>query len=146
MSPRVVGLKAEHHRDPIGIGTPSPRLSWRVEGAGPGWIQSSYEVSGGSTAEGPGQVLVPWPGAPLASRERRSVRVRVTGPGGETSGWSEPLDVEAGLLSPDDWTARLVGNENRATAEFLEEKIFLEKQIVERLSGGDVLETDIDLS
>ncbi|CAM5645238.1 hypothetical protein SALBM135S_03003 [Streptomyces alboniger] len=56
------------------------------------------------------QVLVPWPGDPLTSRERATVRVRVwtpdaTGP----SEWSTPADVEAGLLDPADWRAVPVG-------------------------------------
>ena len=53
------------------------------------------------------QVLVPWPARPLRSREAARVRVRVIGSGVE-SDWSEPATVEAGLLSPDDWTARFV--------------------------------------
>ena len=53
------------------------------------------------------QVLVPWPAAPLRSREPARVRVRVIG-GGAESDWSEPATVEAGLLDADDWTARFV--------------------------------------
>ncbi|GIJ54555.1 glycoside hydrolase family 78 protein [Virgisporangium aurantiacum] len=113
MSSRVVGLRAEHHRDPVGIGSASPRLSWRVESDRPGWIQSDYEIdvdSTVSTVEGPDQVLVPWPAAPLESRQRRTVRVRVRGRDtDEPSPWSEPLVVEAGLLLPGDWTARMIG-------------------------------------
>ncbi|WUF49389.1 glycoside hydrolase family 78 protein [Streptomyces sp. NBC_00483] len=56
-------------------------------------------------------VLVPWPdeAPPLASRERCSVRVRVWGEDGSSSEWSPELTVEAGLLSPADVTARMVG-------------------------------------
>ena len=53
-------------------------------------------------------MLVPWPAAPLASRDRRTVRVRVTGADGETSAWSFPAIVEAALLRPADWTARMI--------------------------------------
>ena len=52
---------------------------------------------------GPEQLLVVWPAAPLASRERAEVRVRV--PGGE---WSEALVVEAGLLDFSDWSASFI--------------------------------------
>lgn len=41
------------------------------------------------------------------ARERATVRVRVPD-SGDWSGWSEPATVEAGLLSPADWTARFV--------------------------------------
>ena len=75
------------------------------------FAQEAYEVEvdGGSRVRvmSADQVLVPWPAAPLRSRSRRSVRVRVMGHGAE-SDWSEPVTVEAGLLSPDDWKARFV--------------------------------------
>jgi alpha-L-rhamnosidase len=53
-------------------------------------------------------VLVPWPFAPLLSRECLTVRVRVWGVNGQPSVWSPLSPVEAGLLSPSDWTARFV--------------------------------------
>ena len=43
----------------------------------------------------------------LGSRDRRRVRVRVWGEDGSASGWSEPLEIEAGLLRPGDWSARV---------------------------------------
>ena len=111
-------LRFEHHTDPgpvLGIGTATPRLSWRVAGADPGYAQAAYEIRvdrAGSepetiTVESGEQVLVPWPVAPLRSREAATVRVRVRGDGG-WSGWSEPATVEAGLLATADWTARFV--------------------------------------
>ena len=54
----------------------------------------------------PSSVLVPWPFDPLASAgapacsgagDRRST--------GDGSDWSDPLDIEVGLLDPSDWTA-----------------------------------------
>jgi len=53
-------------------------------------------------------VLIDWPFAPLASRERANVRVRVWGSDGSESDWSTPLTIETGLLAPDDWRARFV--------------------------------------
>ncbi|MBO3746141.1 glycoside hydrolase family 78 protein [Streptosporangiaceae bacterium NEAU-GS5] len=91
----------EHHRHPLGIGEDSPRLSWIV----PTSSQRSYEIElsdGTSTGrvESAESVLVPWPGRPLASRERRGARVRVND--GEWGPWSW---AEAGLLDPADWRA-----------------------------------------
>ena len=111
--PRPVGF--EHLQEALGVGTPVPRVSWRTE-APPAWRQSSYELQirrdGRSDAtvavESDAQVLVPWPADPLLSRERASVRVRVTGRDGTRSDWSPWGAVEAGLLSPDDWHARPV--------------------------------------
>ena len=109
---RVSPVRFEHHRDALGVGERAPRLSWRTESAPDGWRQAAYEVEVNSASyrvESPESVLVPWPAAPLAARERRTVRARVTGADGQSSAWSAPAVVEAGLLAPADWTARLIG-------------------------------------
>ncbi|WP_249522557.1 glycoside hydrolase family 78 protein [Modestobacter marinus] len=114
----VLPVTVEHHREPLGIGEPAPRLSWVARTDVDGWRQTAYELEI-EPADGPawssgrvdsdGSVLVPWGAPPLASRERRAVRVRVWGEGvGEPSAWSEDVVVEAGLLDPADWTATLV--------------------------------------
>ncbi len=109
-SPVPVALRAEQLDEPLGIGTGTPRLSWRYESAPDAWAQDAVEieVSRASGPEvvavpGPEQLLVAWPAAALASRERAEVRVRV--PGGE---WSQPLVVEAGLLDESDWHASFI--------------------------------------
>lgn len=99
----------------LGIGNPTPRLSWMVPTAEPDYAQTAYEVevTRGDSApevvrvESAEQVLVPWPAAPLQSRERARVRVRV-GDVDDWSPWSEAAEVEAGLLSSEDWTAQFV--------------------------------------
>ncbi|MGK5685503.1 family 78 glycoside hydrolase catalytic domain [Actinoplanes sp. URMC 104] len=108
-------LRFEHHLAPaLGLGTGTPRLSWQVPSAPEGYAQTRYQIEitrGGEpevfeVASGE-QVLVPWPGAPLGSRESASVRVRA----GDAAGlgdWSEPATVETGLLEASDWTARFV--------------------------------------
>ncbi|TDU84272.1 alpha-L-rhamnosidase [Kribbella voronezhensis] len=111
-------VRFEHRTDEgpvLGLGTGSPRLSWQVPAADPDYTQSGYEIEitrpgvpqtkhAISSAD---QVLVPWPSHPLGSRESAQVRIRVRG-GDEWSDWSDPAVVEAGLLSPGDWTARFV--------------------------------------
>ena len=114
-------LRFEHHApgSPVlGLGVPSPRLSWQLHEAPEGYRQGAYEVEvrwGGGDVHvvreaSDQQVLVPWPVRPLASRESAEVRVRVSDAAAEEdwSPWSESAVVEAGLLSPDDWTARFV--------------------------------------
>jgi alpha-L-rhamnosidase len=107
----VVGLRFEHREDALGVGTPEPRLSWQIRTDDPAWRQTAYEVEldGATTVrvESAEQVLVPWPFAPLPSRGRASVRIRVAS-GTCWSDWSAPADVETGLLRPDDWTARFI--------------------------------------
>src|SRR6266536_1869 len=134
-------LRFEHRTDTgpvLGIGTASPRLSWQVPTADAGYSQTAYEVeiTTGTTqvftVESADQVLVPWPGDPLAARESAQVRVRVRG-AGDWSEWSEPATVEAGLLSPTDWTARFVSpreNANGSPAPLLGGVVDLPEGIV----------------
>lgn len=114
-TPAPYGLRFEHHREALGIGSCAPRLSWLKSPEGP--AQAAYEVEIAGAHDGAVEswriessesVLVPWPGAPLRSRERRQVRVRVFHESGIASPWSEPAVVEAGLLTPGDWTSRMI--------------------------------------
>ncbi|HEY0471085.1 MAG TPA: family 78 glycoside hydrolase catalytic domain [Kribbella sp.] len=113
-----MNLRFEHRTETgpvLGIGTAVPRLSWQVPAADAGYAQSGYEIevvrpdaeAETHAVDSGEQVLVPWPGTPLAARESVEVRVRVRG-ADEWSDWSTSATVEAGLLSPDDWTARFV--------------------------------------
>src|SRR5262249_11499062 len=114
--PRIDVLWAEHRRDALGIGTPAPRLSWTVAAGAADWRQEAYELEllPGDAPKATGRiashdsVLVDWPFAPLASRERVEVGVRVWSDDGRRSAWSEPLAIEVGLLRAEDWTARFV--------------------------------------
>jgi alpha-L-rhamnosidase len=110
-------VRFEHHTDTgpvLGLGTATPRLSWVVPDAEPGYEQTAYEVEVDRDAErtiywveGAEQVLVPWPARPFRSRERVTVRVRVHHDH-DRSEWSEPATAEAGLLENTDWTAQFV--------------------------------------
>nr|BFF14969.1 hypothetical protein GCM10025699_62720 [Microbacterium flavescens] len=116
MSIAVTDLRIEHGGEALGLGTPRPRLSWRLAGPS-GWRQASAEIAldtaSGATEtvvlDTTDQVLVDWPFADLGSRERVEVRVRVTGLDGSVSPWSRPEPVETGLLLASDWQARPVG-------------------------------------
>lgn len=111
-------VRLDNHHSGFGLGSPTPRVSWKISEAPSDWRQSGYELAIADLDDdqdiaevrvhGDEQVLVPWPVDPLTSRARRSVRVRVVGSGthGESlSDWSEPALVEAGLLTDGDWRA-----------------------------------------
>jgi alpha-L-rhamnosidase len=115
-APTSVRFEHRTGEDPVlGIGTAAPRLSWIVPEADPAFGQEAYEVelirAGGASqvvqVTSGKQVLVPWPAAPLRSRESVRVRVRVRG-AGMRSDWSDPATVEAGLLRTEDWTGRFI--------------------------------------
>jgi alpha-L-rhamnosidase len=116
---RVEPPAFEHHLRPAaGIGVPAPRLSWTSVTDLPGWRQRAYEIeiadetgrviTATGVVESDQSVLVPWPGAPLGSRQRRRVRVRVHGRDGSGSDWSPWSWAETGLLDPADWSAGAV--------------------------------------
>jgi alpha-L-rhamnosidase len=110
-------VRFEHRTDEpvLGLGMATPRLSWIVPDADVAFVQEAYEIeltrAGGAPeviqVTSRDQVLVPWPAAPLTSRESARVRVRVRGAGMQ-SPWSDPATVEAGLLRTGDWTARFI--------------------------------------
>ncbi|WP_372351215.1 family 78 glycoside hydrolase catalytic domain [Streptomyces sp. KL116D] len=120
MSPALTTpVVIEHLRDALGIGTAVPRLTWRTETDEPDWTQSAHQIRvtgpDGRVLTDTGRVpsaesvLVPWPGPPLASRQRATVSVRVWGGArDEPADWSAPVAVETGLLHPGDWIARPV--------------------------------------
>ncbi|WEH19733.1 alpha-L-rhamnosidase [Streptomyces sp. VNUA24] len=122
----VSEVRFEHVREPLGLGTATPRLSWTTLTGTAGWRQTAYEVElTGRDGSEPAvlriasddSVLVPWPFAPLTARDRATVRVRVTGTDGEKSSWSEPATVEAGLLAPDDWSAAFITPDGEEDAQ-----------------------------
>ncbi|WP_099330320.1 family 78 glycoside hydrolase catalytic domain [Actinomyces ruminis] len=116
-----VRLRVDHHRPDLPVlgGTSStPALSWQVPTAPAGWVQSRAEIEVARSVvgslpgtpetfalEGPDSLFVPWPAAPLRSREAAVWRVRVAGLDGVWSPWSMPAVVETGLLERADWTA-----------------------------------------
>jgi len=113
-----VDVRIEHLRDTLGIGTDRPRLSWTVKTKNKEWVQTGYEIEAYNPndmlrdqtgrVQSDQSVLVPWPFAPLTSREELTVRVRVWDKNGSVSDWSDVVSIEVGLLSPSDWSARFV--------------------------------------
>lgn len=101
------------------VGTPTPRLHWRLQAQRTDVLQHAYALEVSPTSDFSAEVVssgrvdscvpghAPWPAQPLASRAVRWARVKVWTDQGETA-WSEPLRIEAALLTPEDWTARPV--------------------------------------
>ncbi|MBO0789544.1 MAG: family 78 glycoside hydrolase catalytic domain [Ktedonobacteraceae bacterium] len=114
----IESVRFEQHREALGIGAARPRLSWISQTTQADWRQIGYEIEAyysedqlreqTNRVESDQSVLVEWPFAPLSSRERLLVRVRVWGNDGQISAWSTLTPVEAGLLEPDDWSARFI--------------------------------------
>ncbi|ROV92744.1 hypothetical protein VMCG_09033 [Cytospora schulzeri] len=126
---RPINITFEHHPDGLGIGTATPRLSWRVPaGSLSNWSQDSYRIdierqdhqgalqtaSESYQVDSDDSVLVPWPSQPLNSREVATIRILVSGEDNDGNGtkiasrWSERKTVEAGLLQASDWKAKFI--------------------------------------
>ncbi|HZU93088.1 MAG TPA: alpha-L-rhamnosidase, partial [Microbacterium sp.] len=105
---RIATLKAELRDDTAFVATPTPRLSWTVETADAGWLQSATELTDGTqtvVVEEADSALVAWPFEPLTPGDSREVRVRVTASSGAQTDWSSPLTVSAGFLADGEWIA-----------------------------------------
>jgi alpha-L-rhamnosidase len=106
-------LRSERRREPIGLGTPTPRLSWRLdvrEGtADVVQLASQVEVDGlwdSGRVEGWRQ-QVTYDGPALASCASTRWRVRAWTSAGVTS-WSEWATFETGILDPAEWEAAMI--------------------------------------
>ncbi|WP_045234837.1 alpha-L-rhamnosidase [Deinococcus pimensis] len=116
-----VRLRCEHLEDPLGIGTPIPRLTWALQGDGTDRSQRAYRVLCASQpdlldahhgdlwdsgrVESREQLLIPYAGAPLRSRQTCFWKV-ITWDEQDTMGpWSETASWETGLLLASDWQA-----------------------------------------
>ncbi|HEX5994639.1 MAG TPA: family 78 glycoside hydrolase catalytic domain [Jiangellales bacterium] len=116
MTLAVTAVRLEYRSDSPVVGVPRPRVSWKVATDTPEWTQAAAEMEwviedsrhvaalSGSTSH-----LVPWPFEALGPRDRGRLRVRVTGPDGVASPWSDPVDVFAGHLADGEWVAQFIG-------------------------------------
>jgi len=120
----ISSISCEHLPDPVGLGTPFPRLSWVIVSGGFDQVQTAYQVLVASSPDllnekksdlwNSGKVksnqsiLVDYTGKPLSSRDECWWRVRVWDKDGKPSSWSETGFFEIGLLSQDDWKANWI--------------------------------------
>ncbi len=124
---KVVDLRTEKAVDPIGLGTPAPRLSWRLlaDAGETDVVQEAWQIQAGADDErhdvvwDSGRVesrsqLARYGGPALPSRARRWWRARAWTSAGETD-WSERASFEIGLLDRSDWSARMITTSSAAT-------------------------------
>ena len=122
------GLRCEYRKNPLGIDTVKPRLSWLLEAADPnarGQKQRAYQILVASSeerlhreqgdfwdtgrVESGKSIQVPYDGKPLASGTPVWWKVRVWDGTGKPSDWSEPAFWSMGLLKRSDWKGAWIG-------------------------------------
>ena len=119
----AVELRCEYRTNPLGIDAPRPRLSWMLESASRGALQSAYQVLVSSDPArlaadrgdmwNSGKVRsrqsmqIEYSGAPLTSNAWLYWKVRVWDETGRASPWSAPAHWSMGPMG--NWTAKWIG-------------------------------------
>ncbi|HWL14625.1 MAG TPA: family 78 glycoside hydrolase catalytic domain, partial [Opitutus sp.] len=126
---RVVNLKCELARNPLGVDVARPRLFWQLESDVRGARQTAWQTIVASTAarlaEGHGDLwdsgrvesdrttFVRYDGRALTSTQRVFWKVRAWDEVGNVTAWSEPAEWTMGVLRSEDWRATWIGSEER---------------------------------
>ena len=99
----VYDLCCEGLPEPLGIDSAQPHFSWKIRSDKP-MEQAAYEIEVGpdlwqsGKVESPDQVMVPYEGLPLYSRQQAWWRVRVWDAAGKVSAWSPKRRFGIGVL------------------------------------------------
>ena len=107
----VYDLRCEGLAEPLAIDSTQPHFSWKIR-SGHAMEQGAWQIQAASSVAGlkdpdlwdsgrqasADQVMVPWAGRALASREQGWWRVRVWDAAGKVSKWSRPQRFGVGIL------------------------------------------------
>jgi alpha-L-rhamnosidase len=121
-------LRCENLSEPLGIGTTTPRLSWKISSEKNGVSQTACQIlvasninllneksadlwNSGKTISS-GNVLVPYGGKKLISKTACYWKVRIWDENDKISEWSEVSQFSIGLLTRSDWKAEYIGLSN----------------------------------
>ena len=134
----VQEMRCEGLVEPLGIDSAAPHFSWTVLSKAP-MVQTAYEIEVGpdlwrsGKVESADQVMVPYGGAPLASRQQAWWRVRVWNQDGKVSAWSGKARFGVGLLEGDMKGAFIGAVPGKGRAPLLRKSFDLEKVPAEAL-------------
>ncbi len=117
-------LRCEYTHNPLGIDTPKPHLSWKMQSDVPGQKQTAYRILVASSQAkldkdvgdlwDSGKIptdqslYIAYSGKPLQSKMECYWKVKVWDKDGKATPWSETAQWVMGYLSPDDWTAKWI--------------------------------------
>ena len=122
---KVYDLKCENLSDPLGTGTSTPRIGWKVKSSVNGESYSAYQILAASAknllsekkadlwnsgkTESSQSILIRWQGKELLSGSVCYWKVRVWSESGKTSDWSETAFFTTGLLENSEWQGDYIG-------------------------------------
>ncbi|WP_255484838.1 glycoside hydrolase family 78 protein [Mucilaginibacter sp. X5P1] len=123
----VQHLQCEMLKNPQGIGTTQPRLSWQINSDQRNTQQTAYQIIVASSAQklasnigdlwdshkviSDRSIMINYAGKSLVSRAACYWKVKVWTTKGESS-WSQPASWSIGLLNAADWKANWIGYEH----------------------------------
>lgn len=144
--PKLYDLRTENLSSPLGIGTTSPLLSWKIKSSVNGTAQSSYQVLAASSEAllneeeadlwNSGKVsssrnfLLPYAGTGLNPGSVCYWKARIWDQNDRPTEWSEATCFSIGLLEQSDWQAEYIGlpdEEEYSTSPQLRRTFNLEK-------------------
>jgi len=121
----VNDLRCENLFEPLGIGTMTPRLSWKIKSERNGTSQKAYQILVASDNKlldeknadlwnsgkilSSASVLVTYQGIGLTSRSVCGWKVRVWDENDKMSEWSDAAGFSIGLSDKSDWEAAYIG-------------------------------------
>ncbi|MCX6380726.1 MAG: family 78 glycoside hydrolase catalytic domain [Armatimonadetes bacterium] len=119
-------LKTEYQKDPIAVEASAPRFSWMLRSHVRAQKQTAYQVLVATSKQtlkadfgdkwdsgkvmGSQSLHVVYAGKLLTSGALCYWKVRVWDRGGKPSEWSLPAPFEMGILHPEDWKAKWIGD------------------------------------
>ncbi len=118
----ATALSCEHKTDPVGIDTPAPRLSWKLQTTTRNQKQTAYQIKVATSATfdkkslvwdsnkkiAATSVLLPYEGMTLRSGTRYFWQVKIWDAQGVESAWSAVSFWEMSLLTASDWKAKWI--------------------------------------
>jgi alpha-L-rhamnosidase len=141
-------LLCEYLKNPLGIGTAIPRLSWELKPLMRGASQSAWRIVAASTqedilsgsydlwdsgrTESSQNIHIEYPGKPLASGRIVWWRVMAWGAEGIATGWSAPACFEIGLLSDRDWHGEWIAAPENISSPLMRREFSLAGKSVKR--------------
>ncbi len=121
----VYGLLCENLVNPMGIGTNSPRLSWKIRSEVNGTRQTAYQILVASDSSkldekkadlwnsgrisSASSIFVPYQGKELQSGSAAYWKVRMWDENDKVTSWSKTSWFTVGLLDYQDWHAEYIG-------------------------------------
>lgn len=125
----VDNLTCEYGKNPLGIDSRHPRLSWNIHSTTRNWSQSGYQIivatdsgmlskdAGNLSNEGKitsnNNINIAYHGVPLRSFMNCWWKVRVWDAHGKVSAWSKIGYWKMGILAAADWNAQWIGSDLR---------------------------------